>query len=314
MRLLAPLLSVLLLVSFAGCRKSNRKSIAVIAQGRTHLFWQSIHAGAAAAARELDVEILWNAPASETDYAAQLQIVNAMITRRVDAIAVCPMDKTAMIGVVDRAAREGIPVIIFDTGVDTESYVARVATDNYGAGRLAGRRMGEILGRKGTVVIVACVPGSASTLAREQGFEDELREHSPGIRILDKRFGMSDFAKSLAVAENMLTAHPGVDAVFASNETSTVGAAQAVKARGSKVKLVGFDSSPTLLADLEAGLIDSLVVQHAWKMGYEAVSLAVRKLRGETPPKENPLPARLVTRANMNEPEIYLQLHPKLEF
>ena len=314
MRFSALLMCSLLLISSLACKRETRKTIGVIAQGRSHLFWQSVHAGAAAAARDNNLDIIWNAPASETDYAGQLQIVNTMITRRVDAIALSPIDKTAMVGVVDRAAREGIPVIIFDTGVDTQSYVSRVATDNYAAGRLAGKRMHEILGGKGTVIIVACQPGAASTLAREQGFEDELRENSPGMRILDKRFGMSDFAKSLAVAENMLTAHPDVQGLFASNETSTVGAAQALKARGGKVKLVGFDWSPTLLADLEAGQIDSLVAQHPWKMGYESVVLAVRKLRGETPPKDNPLPARLVTRANMNEPEIHAQLHPKLEF
>jgi ribose transport system substrate-binding protein len=174
--------------------------------------------------------------------------------------------------------------------------------------------VGKILGGKGKVLIVACQPGSASTLAREQGFEDDLKENWPGIQVADKRFGMSDFAKSLAVAENMLTAHPDVDGMFASNETSTVGAAQALKGRGTKVKLVGFDWSPTLLDDLRGGLIDSLVVQDPFKMGHEAVMLAVRKLKGETPPKTNPLAPRLVTRDNLDDPDIHAQLHPKLEF
>src|SRR5438309_856678 len=98
-------------------------------------------------------------------------------------------------------------------------------------------------------------PGSASTMLREQGFEDAIHKNSPGIEIVDKRYGMSDFAKSLGVTENMLTAHPDLDALFASNESSAVGAAQALKGRkGTRVKLVGFDSSPTLLEDLGAGV------------------------------------------------------------
>lgn len=301
------------LVSLAGCRRQSRRVIGVIAQGRSHLFWQSIHAGAVAAARESGVEIQWNAPTSETDYAGQLQIMNAMINRRVDAIAVAPIDKRAMVGVVERAAREGIPVIIFDTGVDTEAFAARIATDNYAGGRLAGERMGRILKGKGKVLLLACQPGAASTIAREQGFEDVLREKFPDIRIADKRFGMSDFAKSLAVAENMLTAHPDADGMFASNETGSVGAAQALKARQSRTRLVGFDWSPTLLEDLKAGVIDSLVVQDPFRMGHDAVMAAVRLLRGEKPERIQNLPARLITRENLNDPDVQRQLKPDLK-
>lgn len=307
------LLEALVALAATGCRRKNRRTIGVIAQGRSHLFWQSIHAGAVAAAREAGVDVQWNAPTSETDYAGQLQIMNAMINQRLDAIAVAPIDKKAMVGVVERAMREGIPVIIFDTGVDTDQFVARIATDNYGAGRLAGERMGQILGGKGKVLMLACQPGAASTIAREQGFEDVLREKYPGIWIADKRFGMSDFAKSLAVAENMLTAHPDADGMFASNETGSVGAAQALKGRRSRIKLVGFDWSPTLLEDLKAGVIDSLVIQDPFRIGYEAVKAAVLKLNGGTPAKIQNLPPRLLTRENLNDPDIQRQLNPDLK-
>lgn len=295
------------------CQRSDRKVIGVIAQGRSHMFWQSVHAGAVAAARETGVEISWNAPTAETDFAGQLQIMQTMINRRVSAIAISPIDKRALVSAVERAASENIPVVIFDTGVETDKYVSRVATDNYAGGRMAAERMGQILGGKGTVVIVQCLPGLASTMAREQGFEDALRERYPGIKILDKRFGMSDFAKSLAVAENMLTAHPEVDGVFASNETGSVGSAQALKSRRSKAKMVGFDWSPTLAEDLKAGVIDSLVAQDPFKIGYEAVRAAVLKLNGGTPQKEQPLPARLVTLENLNDPGVQKQLNPDLK-
>ncbi len=302
-----------LLTVAAGCNRSKKRVIGVIAQGRAHMFWQSIHAGAVAAARETGVDVFWNAPTSETDYAGQLQIMDTMINRRVDAIAISPIDKKAMVSVVERATREGIPVIIFDTGVDTDVYVARVATDNYAAGRLAAERMGAILKGKGKVLMVACQPGSASTLAREKGFEDVLRESFPGIRVADKRFGMSDFAKSLAVAENMLTAHPDADGMFASNETSSVGAAQALKGRKSKVKMVGFDSSPTLIDDIRAGVIDSLVIQHPFKIGYESVRAAVDKLNGKQVEKDRQLAARLLNRENLDDPEMQALVNPDLK-
>lgn len=297
----------------AGCNRDVRKRIAVIPKGRAHLFWQSVHAGAVAASREADVEIIWNGPATETDFTGQLQIVEAAINQRVDAIVLAPIDKTAMVGVVERAAREKIPVVIFDSAVDTDSFVSQVATDNYAAGQAGAKRMGEILGGKGKIAMVMVQPGAASTMAREQGFKDAIQRDFPGIAIVAERYGMADFAKSLAAAENMMTAHPDLDAIFASNESSTVGAAQALKSRRGKVKLVGFDSSPTLLDDLRAGLIDSLVVQDPFRMGYESVWNATKKLKGETPVKINNLAPLVVTNANLDDPAVQKQLKPDLD-
>src|SRR5207247_8556480 len=124
MKVTACLLGLLLLAS--GCGKQDKKRIAVIPKGRAHLFWQSVHAGAVAAARESNVDIIWNGPATETDYTGQLQIVEAMINQRVDAIALAPIDKTAMVSVVERAAREKIPVVIFDSEIGRASCRERV--------------------------------------------------------------------------------------------------------------------------------------------------------------------------------------------
>ncbi|MGI8988711.1 MAG: ABC transporter substrate-binding protein [Bryobacteraceae bacterium] len=308
--LFAPLL---VLVLSPACNRDTKKRIAVIPKGRAHLFWQSVHAGANAAARETGVEIIWNGPATETDFNGQLQIVDAMINRRVDAIALAPIDKTVMVSVVDRAAAQGIPMVIFDSPVDTRNFVSQVATDNYQAGQVAAQRMAKILNGKGKIAIVAVQPGAASTMAREQGFEDEIKKNDPKIQILDKRYGNADFAQSLAVSENMLTAFPDLNALFASNESSTVGAAQALKSRKSNVKLVGFDSSPALIEDLKSGLIDSLVVQDPFKMGYESIMAAVTKLKGGTPPKIQNLPPLVVTRENLSDPAVQKRLNPDLK-
>ncbi len=297
----------------AACNRSASKAIAVIPKGRAHLFWQSVHAGAVAASRETGVDIVWNGPSTETDFNAQLQIVDAMINRRVDAICLAPIDRKVMVSVVERAAAQKIPVVIFDSGIDTEKFVSQVATDNYVAGEMAAMRMGEILGGKGRVAMVAVQPGAASTMAREQGFEDKIAAAFPGISIVDKRYGMADFAKSRAVAENMLTAFADLKGLFASNESSTVGAAQALKSRSSGVKMVGFDWSPPLLDDLRAGMIDSLVVQNPFKMGYESVRSAVRSIKGETVEKINNLAPRLILREDLDKPDVHAQLNPDLK-
>lgn len=297
----------------AGCNQSKKRQIAVIPKGRAHVFWQSVHAGSVKAARESDVEVIWNGPATETDFNAQIQIMDAMINRKVDAICVAPIDKKVMVSAVERAMREKIPVIIFDSGIDTEQFISQVMTDNKEAGRVAARRMGEILGGKGKVIMVAVQPGGGSTMLREEGFEEEIKKF-PGIQLVDKRYGMSDYAKSLQVAENMLTAFPDVAGLFASNESSAAGAAQALKARaGNKVKAVGFDSSPALVADLKAGVFDSLVVQDPFQMGYQSVQNAMKSINGQPVEKINNMPPQLVTQQNVGLAEIQAKLNPDLK-
>ncbi len=310
-KLFAGALCLILLLS--GCHRDTRKKIAMVPKGRAHLFWQSVHAGANSAAREANVDIVWNGPASETDFNGQLQIVDAMINQQVDAIALAPIDKTAMVSVVDRATKQGIPVIIFDSPVDTQNFVAQVATDNYHAGEMAAERMISILGGKGEIAIVAVEVGAASTMAREAGFEETIHKKAPGIKILDKKYGNADFAQSMAVSENMLTAYPGLNALFASNESSAVGAARAIKSRKSSVKMVGFDSSPSLLEDLKSGLIDALIVQDPFRMGHDSIQAAVEKLRGGSPVKIQNLAPRVVTKENMTDPEIQKVLSPDLD-
>src|SRR5258708_25381028 len=159
------LLSSAALLPIAACNRSRKREIAVIPKGRAHLFWQSVHAGAVAAAREAnDVEILWNGPSTETDFNGQLQIVDSVINRRVDAIALAPIDKKVMVSVVERATREKIPMIIFDSGIDTDQFVSQVATDNYKAGQVGAERMAKILDGKANIFIVAVQPGAQSTI------------------------------------------------------------------------------------------------------------------------------------------------------
>ena len=296
-----------------GCATKGKRVIGVVPKGSAHIFWQSVHAGAVKAARESDVEIVWNGPPQETDFNQQIQIVDSMINRGVSAIVLAPIDKKSMVGVVERAVAAKIPVMIFDSGIDTDKFISQVATDNYHAGELGADRVAKLLDGQGKIAMVMVQPGAASTMAREQGFKDRIAKVHLGIKIVDERYGWADFAKSLAVSENILTAHPEVQALFASNESSTVGAAQALKARKSKVKLVGFDSSPQLIEDLKAGVIDSLVIQNPFRMGYEATKAAIDHLDGKPVTKINNLPPKLIDLANLNGPEVQEQLNPDLK-
>jgi ribose transport system substrate-binding protein len=300
-------------VSSVSCNRSTQKRVVFVPKGRAHEFWQSVHAGAIAAMRENPAyEIIWNGPASETDYEGQIKIVDAAINQHADAICLAPIDKKVLVTVVERAAEQNIPVVIFDSPVDTAKFTAQVATDNYAGGALAAVRMGQILNGKGKIAEVAVQPGSASTMAREQGFEEMLQKDYPGIRMVDKQYGMADFAQSLKVSENMLTATPDLNGMFASNESSSVGAVRALKNK-STVKLVGFDASPQLIEALKSGVVDSLVVQDPFQMGFKSMTAAVTKLKGGTPERIQNISPTLVTQENMSTPEIQKKINPDLD-
>ena len=315
------LLLVTLLVGLlgvaAGCsRASNKKVVAVIPKGQAHIFWQTVHAGAAAAGKEFGFTIEWNGPAAENDFSKQVEIVENFISRRVDGIVLAPTTQTGLVNVIEKAKKEGIPVTIFDSAAETQDYVSFVATDNYAGGQMAAKRLGELLHGKGKIAMIATMPGGASTLERERGFEETLAKDFPEMKVVAKQFGMSDYAKSLAVSEDILTANQNLDGMFASNESSAVGAVQAIKARGlgGKLPLVGFDSSQPLLDALKNGIVDSLVVQDPYKMGYESVKSLADLWAGRTPPKRIDSGARLVTKDDLAKPEFQKLLNPPLVF
>jgi len=297
------------------CQRQKRRVIAVIPKATSHLFWVSIEAGARAAGKQFKGDILWNGPATETDYSRQIQIVDSMVAQHVDGIALAAAERKALVAPVDRAIAEGIPVTVFDSGLDSENYLTFIATNNYEAGRMAARELGRLLDGKGKVAVLAHAPGSLSTMDREAGFEDTIRQEFPAMEVVARQFCMSDRAKAMAAAENFLTAHPDLAGLFASAEQGSTGAALAIKARAAagKVKFVAFDASDSMIEDLKAGVISAMVVQDPFRLGFEAVRTLVDKLHGKTPPKRMNLNARVVRASDLSDPEVRRLLFPDLK-
>jgi ribose transport system substrate-binding protein len=307
------LVTFLALLAATACQRSSRPVVGVVPKGANHIFWQTVHAGAIKAARESGFEIEWNAPALEIDSSRQIEIVESMINRRLAGIVLAPVDRTALVAVVERAARQNIPVAIFDSAIDTGRILCYVATDNREAGRMAARRLGEILGGKGKVGVVGFMPGSASTMEREDGFQSEIRARFPAIEIVGVQFGMADRAKAMSVTENFLTAHTDLAGIYADNESSSSGAVQALKSRAAKqVKMVAMDASDQLLADLRAGFIDSLVVQNPFRMGYESTRAIALRLAGRAPVERMDSGATLVTKEDLEKPAVRALLFPDI--
>ncbi len=169
---------------------------------------------------------------------------------------------------------------------------------------MAARKLAELLHEEGKVAVIGFMPGSASTMEREDGFTEELRKY-PRMRLVQMAFGMADRAKALAATENILSAHPDLAGLFADNESSSAGAVMALKSRKStNVRTVIFDSNEQLVSDLQNKVIDAMIIQDPFRMGYEAVKAIGRKLRGEVPDSRIDLGAYLVTRFDLQKPDV----------
>lgn len=127
--------------------KAKHRRLAVVPKGTTHEFWKSVHAGAVKAARELgDVEIIWKGPLQENDREGQIDVVQNLVVAKVDGICLAPLDARALVSAVAEAKQQGIPTVIFDSGLEDErDIVSYVATDNYHGGVLAAERLAEVL-------------------------------------------------------------------------------------------------------------------------------------------------------------------------
>jgi len=306
----------------AGGRSENSSGItvAVIPKGTSHVFWQSIHAGAEKAAKELGVTVAWRGPLREDDRDSQVAEVENAIARGVAGIALAPLDDSALVAPVSSAMKRRIPVVIFDSGLKGDDYVSFVATDNDVGGRLAGEHMAKLVGPKGRVVLLRYAEGHDSTTRREEGFLAAIRAH-PGIQIVSgNQYGGADvegaYKKGEALLSSLKTADGTlpVDGIFTPNESSSFAMQRVLQDNGwaGKVKFIGFDASDNLVKGLRDGQIHGLVIQDPVNMGYLGVKTLVSHIRGEKVQRRIDTGVRLVTPDMMDQPDVKELLQPDL--
>jgi ribose transport system substrate-binding protein len=283
--------------------------IAVIPKGTTHIFWKSVEAGARQAGKELGVEIVWKGPLKENDRAQQIAIVEQFVTEGISGIVLAPLDNTALQRPVASAMGKKIPVVIFDSGLKGEAgkdFVSFVATDNKKGGNLGGEHLSKLLNGKGNVVLLRYQVGSASTMEREEGFLEAIHKVA-GLHVtVDNRYGGATAGESKTASMNIIDKLKEANGIFCPNESSTFGMLLALRQNNlaGKIRFVGFDTSPPLVEALRSGEIDALVAQDPTLMGYQGVKTLVAKLQGKEVPKMIDTGVRLITRDNLNTPEI----------
>ena len=302
-------LATLALLLAAGPAEAAKPRIAMIPKGTTHVFWKTVEAGAREAAAECDVELVWKGPLKENDRGQQIAIVEQFVTAGVAAIALAPLDAAALRRPVAMAGQRKIPVVIFDSALQGEAgkdFVSLVATDNRRGGELGGAKLGDLLGDTGKVVLLRYQVGSASTDEREAGFTQAIAAR-PGIQLVSaNRYSGATAGEAKTAALNMLDTLKAADGIFCPNESSTFGMLLALRQNNlaGRVKFVGFDTSPALIEALREGEIDALVAQDPRTMGRQTVIAAVNHLQGKPVAPVVDTGATIVTRDNVDSPEI----------
>lgn len=285
--------------------------IAVVPKGLAHQFWLTVKAGAEAAAAEHGAEIIWQGPAKETEVDKQINIIQDMINRKVDGIVMAACNENALIQSVEKAMKSGIPVVTIDSGVKSDVPASFVATDNVQGAKLSADTLAEMIGKSGKVGLIPFVKGAATSELREQGFKEGIAAYAD-IELVATLYCDSDVAKAMNITQDMMTAHPDLKGIFATNEPAAIGAAQAIKAAGKigEVIIVAFDAAEEEIHALKSGAIQALAVQDPYKMGYTGVRSVIEVINGGSVEKRIDTGITIVTMSNFEDPAIQKLLYP----
>jgi len=286
--ILTILLIAILLSSVASLAAAEAKLyIPVISKGFQHQFWLAVKAGAEKAAVDYNVTITFEGPENESMVDKQMDMLQVAIDKNPAAICFAAVDSKAAIPLLEQAKAKGIPVIGFDSGVDSDIPLSTASTDNIAAAALAADKMVELIGGAGEVAIIAHDQTSRTGIDRVKGFTDRVAEKYPNVTIVATQYGGGDQLRSTDLAKAIIQGNPNLKGFFGANEGSIIGVMNAVQELGMKGKLVviGYDSGQQQMEAIRSGLLAGAITQDPIGIGYKAVEAAVKAVKGETLPK-----------------------------
>lgn len=260
--------------------------IPLVSKGFQHQFWQAVKAGADQAAEEFGVRITFEGPDNESMVDRQIDMLAAALANNPAAIGFAALDSQAAIPLLRQASEAGIPIIAFDSGVDSDIPMSTATTDNVAAASLAADKMAEFLGGEGTVAVVAHDQTSRTGIDRRDGFLNQMAAEYPGIEVVTVQYGAGDQLQSTEVAKAILTANPGLGGMFGTNEGSAIGIVNAVREMSAEgVTIIGYDSGKAQTDAIRDGLMAGAITQNPVGIGYETVKAAVAAMNSEELPE-----------------------------
>lgn len=266
----------------ADAKKTEKMYVPVISKGFQHQFWQAVKLGAEKAAKELDVNITFEGPETEQQVDKQIEMLTAALGKKPSAIAFAALDSKAAIPLLQKAKTANIPVVGFDSGVDSDIPVATAATNNIAAAALAADKMASLIGNEGEIAVVVHDQTSRTGIDRRDGFVNQIKAKYPNIKIVDIQYGGGDQLKSTDLAKAIIQAHPNVKGFFGANEGSAIGVLNAVtELKKDKIVVIGYDSGKQQIDAIKSGKMAGAITQDPIGIGYWSVKAAVMAVKGE---------------------------------
>jgi ribose transport system substrate-binding protein len=297
----AAAVAFLAVLAAGACNRGREEvTIALVTKAMDSEFWLMVAEGAkAGAAARPGVRLTIVAPDREINVDQQVSMLEDQVRRGVKALVVSPAGSAQVMSALELAASRGIPVVLVDTDAPFAKKVSYIGTDNRRGGQLAAKCLVDRLAGKGEVALISGVPGNESQDARAQGFIDAVAQ-VPGLKLVAQQPANSERSLGLTVMENILTAHPDVKGVFATNDQMALGAMEALDARGlrGKVAIVGFDATKEAVQATVDGKLAGSVAQNPRAMGEKGVEAALAALDGRPVEKRIDTGTELVTKEN----------------
>ncbi|MFS0781327.1 ABC transporter substrate-binding protein [Bacillus sp. 1P06AnD] len=269
-------------------KKKDEIYIPIISKGFQHQFWQAVKQGTEKAAKEFNVKVTFEGPETEEQVDKQIEMLQAALDKNPSAIGFAALDSQAAIPLLQQANEKNIPVVAFDSGVESDIPVATAATDNIAASALAADKMAELIGGKGKIAMIVHDQTSKTGVDRRDGFKKEIEKKYPDIKIVDIQYGAGDHLKSTDLAKAIMQANPDLKGFFGANEGSAIGIVNAIKEmkKEGEITVVGFDSGKQQIDAIEDGSMSGAITQNPVSIGYETVKAAVQAIKGEKVEKQ----------------------------
>jgi ribose transport system substrate-binding protein len=285
--------------------------IPVISKGFQHQFWQAVKVGSEKAAKEFNVDITFEGPETEAQVDKQVEMFQTALDKKPAAICLAAVDSKAFIPLLEKAKAAGIPVIGFDSGVDSDVPLATASTDNIAAAAAAADHMATLIGGAGEVAIIAHDQTSRTGIDRVKGFTDQIKAKYPNITIVDTQYGAGDQLKSTDIAKAVIGAHPNLKGYFGANEGSIIGVLNAAKElnMNGKLTIIGYDSGKQQKDAIRSGFQAGAITQDPIGIGYKCVEAAVKAMKGEKLEKNIDTGFKWFDKTNIDDPAIAAVLY-----
>lgn len=326
MKYLTALLVMMLTVSlFSGCNRQDELQkkeqlqedrsesvyISVISKGWQHQFWQAVKMGAYKAAKEYNVNITFEGPEGDAAVSKQIDMINTAFDKHPAALVLAASDSDAVIPELQKYKDANIPIIAFDSGLDGDIPLTTVSTDNYSAAAMAADKMAEAIGEEGEIGIICQDYVSVTGISRQDGFSTRIAEKYPKIKIVDIKYGYGDHDKSKNLVTQMITVHPNMKGIFATNEGSAIGLINCIvenKLEG-KLVLVGYDAGKIQKEAIRKNIMLGAISQDPVMIGYKAVEAAYKAYKGEELPKHIDTGFEWYDKSNIDEEALQPSLY-----